>query len=353
MAEKVFWHVGLPKTGTTYLQSVLWANRRRLADQGVLLPGDSARQQMQASVVVREHPGLAKRPVEVRESWDRLVDDVAAHSGTAIISHEFFGAASAEQAAAAIARLAPAQVHVVVTARDLLSVVTSYWQEFVKHGFDRALDEFPEEERSYDEWTWAALDLKSVLRRWTGGLPPEQVHVVVLPPPNAPRRALVDEFARVVGFDATDFDTDQAQENSSLGVVEAELLRRLTPKLTGFTSARDRGVWIRSYLAQNKLVPRGGDRFLPSPERVAYLRERSTEIVDYLAASGFEIVGDLDRLRVPETLPDLRHPGSVTEAELWEAAADLFAIVLGDVRIFREHNTAMRRAGVASPHLDG
>jgi hypothetical protein len=351
LAERVFWHVGLPKTGTTYLQSVLWANRQRLAEQGVLLPGSSARQQMQASVVVREHPGLAKRSAEVRESWDRIRAEIAAHDGTAIVSHEFFGAATAEQAARGIAQLAPAEVHVVVTARDLLSVVTSYWQEFIKHGFDAALDEFPDVGRSYDEWSWAALDLKSVLQRWSPTLDPTRVHVVVLPEPGAPRRALVDEFAGVVGFDASEFDTDQAQENSSLGVVEAELLRRLTPSLTGFTSARDRGVWIRSYLAQNKLVPRGGDRFLPSPERVEELRQKATDIVGYLTASDFDVVGDLDRLRVPDELPVLRHPGSVTEAELWSAAAELFAIVLGDVRIFREHNTAMRKAGISSTHL--
>jgi hypothetical protein len=35
----VFFHVGLMKSGTTFLQGRLNANRRLLAEQGVLFPG--------------------------------------------------------------------------------------------------------------------------------------------------------------------------------------------------------------------------------------------------------------------------------------------------------------------------
>ena len=38
MAKRVFLHIGTPKTGTTHLQTVLWANRAKLAELGVLLP---------------------------------------------------------------------------------------------------------------------------------------------------------------------------------------------------------------------------------------------------------------------------------------------------------------------------
>ena len=31
MAARVFLHIGLPKTGTTYLQSVLWGSKAALA----------------------------------------------------------------------------------------------------------------------------------------------------------------------------------------------------------------------------------------------------------------------------------------------------------------------------------
>ena len=38
-SRRVFLHIGLHKTGTTYLQGVLRANRRRLAELGVFYPG--------------------------------------------------------------------------------------------------------------------------------------------------------------------------------------------------------------------------------------------------------------------------------------------------------------------------
>ena len=38
MSPRVFLHVGSPKTGTTFLQNVLWAQRDLAAQQGVSLP---------------------------------------------------------------------------------------------------------------------------------------------------------------------------------------------------------------------------------------------------------------------------------------------------------------------------
>ena len=35
MATRVYLHVGLPKTGTTFIQTVLWENRPALAEQGI------------------------------------------------------------------------------------------------------------------------------------------------------------------------------------------------------------------------------------------------------------------------------------------------------------------------------
>src|SRR5262249_27545191 len=36
---KVYLHIGEPKTGTTFIQQVMWSNRAELAAQGVVLPG--------------------------------------------------------------------------------------------------------------------------------------------------------------------------------------------------------------------------------------------------------------------------------------------------------------------------
>lgn len=354
MAAKVYLHVGLPKTGTTYLQSVLWANRDRLLEQDVLLPGKSAREQMWGTLTVRQHPGRLLRNPAAHEAWARIVDEANAWSGTAVISHEFFGAATEEQAAAAIAAFGDAEVHLVVTARDLLTVVASYWQEYIKHGFfDQTLEAFPPDGVDHDEWSWRALDLRAVLSRWSATIPAGRVHVVVLPGPDDPREELWVRFANVLGLiGAAEFDTDRARENGSLGVVEAELMRRIGEVSPDFVDAIDRGVWLRSYLAHGKLVPRGGDRARPSERRVDELRARADEAVAFITASGFDVVGDLERLRVPLSPPPGREPSVVDEGEIAAAAVETIGAMLIDVRRLRQENTALNKAAAERQRED-
>jgi hypothetical protein len=348
VADKVFLHVGLPKTGTTYLQSVLWANADALRAQDILLPGRSAREQMWATLQVRQHPGKHLRNPEALTAWERLRAEAETWPGTVVISHEFFGAATAEQAANAIAAFGDAEVHLVVTARDLLTVVSSYWQEYVKHGWhDVPLESFPPEGTSFEEWSWRTLDLEQVLARWSATLPPERVHVLVLPAPDEPRETLWLRFADVLGIaDADAFDTSHARENGSLAVVEAELMRRIGEGSPEFDNALDRGVWLRSYLAHGKLVPRGGERVRPSDERVAELRERAAAGVRFIEEAGFHVIGDLARLRVPPTGPSGRQPESVTDDEIARAGVDTIAAMLIDVRRLRRENTALKKAAV-------
>lgn len=61
MAARVFFHIGLPKTGTSFLQSILWSNREELRRQGMLLPDVERRDHLWASCVVRDDPHIARR----------------------------------------------------------------------------------------------------------------------------------------------------------------------------------------------------------------------------------------------------------------------------------------------------
>jgi hypothetical protein len=334
VAAKVFFHVGLPKTGTTYLQTILWNNRDELASQGILLPGFGPRQHLWASGAVREDPNLERRSPDAPRAWEELRSRINDWPGTAVISHEFFAGASEAQAARAVTDLAGAEVHVVVTARDTLSLVTARWQEFVKNGSSVRIEDYPASEVTdpHDEWDWGTMDVADVLRRWGATLPPARVHVLTLPKPSEPRETLWLRFAELLGIDPTRCDASGSDQNESLGVVEVELLRRINGDLVGFGSALNRGVWIRGYLAQGKLVPRKGEKFWPSPERVAELRERSERTVDFLEKQEYDVIGDLADLRTPASLPERRHPDTVTDGEMLAAATSTIAEMLTDVR---------------------
>jgi len=348
MARTVFIHIGLPKTGTTYLQTILWDNRDELIRQGVLLPGFGSRQHQWASAVVRGERRLRRRHRDAPAAWDDLVREIDAWPGTALVSHEFFAGATQEQAARAIAALGDAEVHVVVTARDTVSLVTARWQEFVKNGATTPVDDYPRSAQANprDAWGWDTMDVADVLLRWGDDLPPERVHVLTLPKPTEPRETLWLRFAKLVGIDPSTCDEGGSGANESLGVVEVELLRRVNGDLKGFGSPLRRGVWIRGYLAQGKLVPRKGEKFWPSPDRVAQLRERGDRAVDLLEAQGYDVVGDLEDLRTPTDLQQRRHPDSVTDAELVDAASATIAAMLTDVRkLTNQKRRADARAG--------
>ena len=125
MASQVFLHIGLPKTGTTYLQSVLWGSRTALAKDGFLLPGAGHREHLWAALELQERPNLAKRHPKAPGTLARLVKAVHEHPGPAILTHEFFCGAGREQAGRLVEQLAPAEVHVVITARDTLGMLTA------------------------------------------------------------------------------------------------------------------------------------------------------------------------------------------------------------------------------------
>ena len=344
MARRVFFHIGLPKTGTTYLQTLMWNNHQELKRQGILLPGESGREHLWASGAVREDSNIGRRGPEAPHAWERLTDEINQWGDTAVVSHEFFAAASAEQVKSAFSVLGDAEVDVVVTARDTLSLVTARWQEFVKNGSTAPIDDYPltEETEPANEWDWGTLDLADVLRRWGASLPAERLHVLTLPKPSEPRETLWLRFADLIGIDPASCSTEGSVQNESLGVVEVELLRRINRDLKGFSSAQDRGNWIRGYLAQGKLVPRGGEKFWPSPGRVAELRDRGDRIVEDVIAAGYHVIGDVEDLRTPAELPTRRHPDSVTDTEIAAAASAVIAEMMVDVRRLTRENRALQ-----------
>ncbi len=350
MAARVFLHVGLPKTATTYLQTILWANRAVLEEQELRLPGAARQDHLWSSRIIREDPAFEKANEHRRSAWERLRADVAAWPGTALISHEFFAASSAEQAARMVADLAPAEVHLVVTGRDPLGLFTASWQESIKNRDTTPMSDYARTEsaESTAVWNWRTLDIHRVLERWSPAFPPDRVHVLPLPGPGAARREVWDRFASLLGVDPYSVDLSESFPNASMGVVETETLRRINQHLDSFSSAIDRGTYIRTFLADERLVPRGGDPFWPGEERAAEIRARGRAAVDYIAAQGFDVVGDLDELLVPDEQPDRRVPESVTEGEVAEVAVELVARLLHDIRDLRHQRRGLRGELVAS-----
>ena len=341
MADRVVVHVGTPKAGTTYLQTLLWANRERLAGAGTLVPGTRPFEHNQAAAAVRSG-GRAPRVTAV---WHRLLEEVARHPGTALLSNEWFSLAGPRRAREALAEFAGAEVHVVVTARDLAGVVPAGWQETLKLGRGGSLGDFIAGlERPRERWSYWTLDPAWVLRRWGSDLDPSHVHVVTVPLRRDDPDLLWRRFASVVGVPHDVVDTAAGgRANESLGVESARLLEVLGPRLRAAVDADDdmwSGYrWLRRYLSHSVLVPRKGGRIGLAEAEFDALRERSRAAAREIAARGYDVAGDLEELNAAAYDPTQRRPDDIPDREVLEHAADLVADLLRDLRATSDSGT--------------
>lgn len=355
MVARVLLHIGLPKTATSYLQTIVWSHRDLLRERGVVVPGTERRDHLWASRTVREERQQTRAPEAHRTAWERLRAELAAADDdlTGLVSHEFFAAASAAQAQSMVQALAPAEVRLVVTAREPLGLFAASWQESLKNGATTPMSEYGRSvsRRPADIWNWRTLDLRLVLQRWGSAVPPERSHVLVLDP-TAPREDVWRRFAGILGIDPHGFDLDESFPNTSMGLAQAEALRRVNERLTGFGRAFDRGVWIRSFLADERLVPQDGERYWPEPDQVEDCRRRGEAAVRLLRSEPYDVVGDITQLLVPDLLEERRRPASVTDAEVAAVSVDLVATMLEDVRRLSGQATRSRRESGPDGALD-
>ncbi len=330
MARRVFWHIGLPKTGTTYLQGILWDNQEALRASGLLLPGIGHREHLWAALEVQERD-MTRRAPKAAGAWERVIAEIEAFDGDVLLTHEFFCGATREQAERAIARLAPAEIHVIVTARHTAAMFAAGWQERVKNGGVADLRALAATGGDA-EFGWRTWDLGDVLERWTTGLPADQVHVLPMPGRNEPADRHWQNFREVLGLPDA-YAAPPVPANRRLGVVQVELLRRMNRHLLeAMPHAVDRGTLIRGYLAEEKLADQESERFALPAELLEECRARAGRAVELIRARGLHVMGDPTSLLVPAQLPAAREVESVTEAEMLEAAGQLLAAVMLDHR---------------------
>lgn len=334
MADRVVIHVGAPKSGTTYLQSILWANQSALREAGLLLPGSTMFDHNLLSTYVRsERPG--RRAVR---AWQRMVEGVNAWPGTAVLSNEWFSLANEQQAAQALDAFARAEMHVVCTARDFVSIAPAAWQERLKLGHAVSLGDFIASlEAPEARWSWWTLDPATVLERWGAALPVAQVHVVTVPSSAGQPDLLWERFAGTCKIPPGACDLSRSTANESLGAESARLLQLLGPRLRNTIDA-DKSEWtaqyrwLRRYVGHELLVPRGGSKIALREDDAATLRLRSGQSIDRLKAAGYDVAGDLCELVPANAAPSAVHPDEVSDAALLEVASDLVVDLLRRVR---------------------
>jgi glycosyltransferase involved in cell wall biosynthesis len=338
VAKRVFLHVGAPKSGTTFLQTVLWNNRALLEADNILLPGRDLFDYNLAMTAIRNPEPRNKLQQRAKATWRRLRAEMDAWPGDAVVTNEWFVRADAEQAARGRHDLADTELHIVYTARAFVHQIPAAWQETLKLGRGWSMSDFISGlDDDQAQWSWWALDPALALERWAGDLPPDRIHVVTVPPKGSDPGLLWKRLCSVLGIDPQRYDATTAEANESLGAEAAGLLERMGPELRAAIGADDapwteQYRWIRRYLGHELLVPLGGSRIGADAEQAAALHDRSVAVANALGEAGYDIVGDLDDLRLADPPAGSRDPSTVTDSEMLDVAVPLVADLFARVR---------------------
>lgn len=326
--QRVVLHVGLPKTGTTYLQGLLADHRDELRAAGVLYPFLRPGAMFHGAVEIRgSHAKFGLSAAEVAGTWEALCARARGFDGTTVLSHEVLAGATPVQVRRALAPLSGLEVHVVVTARDLGRQATAHWQEEVKLGARFSFRELERTQLRADSGRdagpdaggvrphfWHAQDLADALRRWTVSIPSDRAHLVVAPRPGAPVDELWRRFAAALGvapdvLDATPAST--ASANASLGAAEVAHLRAVNRALD---DRLDRAAYTRLVkrgYAEGTLAARGGRPARTPADLGDVLGAATSAWTAEVRAAGYRVHGDLDELRPVLADPGDPHPDDV------------------------------------------
>lgn len=342
----VFLHIGSPKTGTTFVQDMLWANREALADDGVLVPGHYRYARVQAA---RDLLGWEADDGDLPSSWRRLAAETMRWSGrSAIISQEFLCWASTAQIRAMVDSFTPSQVEIVLTVRDLVRLVPAQWQTAMRQRNTWTLDEYADavagttqskRAKSAARHFWRRQDYGPIVSRFADAVGLDHVQVVTLPPSGSDPNLLWQRFCA-----ACDLDVDRTESgevsHESLGAASTELMRRLNAHpaieelpMRAYQKSVN-GALSRRVLAHRRSREPG--LALPAGHQQWAERE-AARIIDDLKATRVRVVGDLDDLvpRPPRAAPVA--PETLPPDELLDAAID------GLAGLAAEHATLQRK----------
>jgi hypothetical protein len=335
-------HVGIHKTGTTALQSVLAAQRPVLDSLGVTYPDPSDSPDHHKSSLALSNTKWGRSPQEGRgvnpDHWPVLVSMVKAATGRSVVSSEFFGDLRGSAGRRFVQDLGKDRLHVVIGMRPLSLVLASAWQQRLKLG-----ESYPFEQWLRDVYMgarrtknprdfWSRYAYGEAVRRWTSRVGVENVSVLVLDDVDHSWQPRV--FEALLALPAgTLTDVPASIVNRSLTGAEAEGLRRANELMKGRIGWEVYEPMIRIGAVLSMI-----ERRAPGPEEPriavpAWAVEQAVadgqDSVREIAKSGVRVIGDLDSLgRVPARLAAVLGVGQDATAQPRLLPVEAFAQAL-------------------------
>lgn len=346
-------HIGLQKTGTSYLQALLWDQQQRLADDGVaLVPGErDDNDQLMLHVTQRYVEG--RDPATVPGALERFRAEMETTTAPQVVySNESLADAPDVQIAALLEACGDREIHVVITARDLGRLIPSAWQQLIKAGsvttYDRFLTELSVVPDDPAGTRWSNRHLPHLVAKWGRFVGNEHVHLVTVPPAGAAPELLLERFCAAIEIDPAPLRAVRAGvANPGLGNVSTEVLRQVNAALPAELrkSRRTYGSVVKRYFVKDVLSgfgELGGPRLKIPTAHEAWVRKVSAEHNAALAASGCQVIGDLaDLVPADASFLDQEPPRPEQVNEL--AAAAIAELLAARMKTRRARARATRR----------
>ena len=231
-------HIGPHKTGTTSIQSALFAAQDQLPAHGVEFPGHT-RHPMEAALAAVARPGMMGDAVPTERHWTKLVGQVRdTGDRTAVISSEFFADADDDETVARIVGdLGGDRVHILVTLRPLAKIMPSQWQQYVQNGLRMGYEDWLKHmlrKAPYEQPTpsfWRRHRHDRLVARWARAVGADRVTVVVVD--DRDRGGLLRTFEALLGLPERLLQPVPDTANRSLTLAETEMLRNLNKEFRG------------------------------------------------------------------------------------------------------------------------
>lgn len=302
----MFLHVGTMKSATTYLQGLFDRNAERLSEAGVWWPSSAS-----SFLAVADFRGTqdVDRPGRAG-AWRRFAGAVQRYDGNVLLSNELLAPLGKPKIERLAADLAPAELRVILTARDLARVIPSHWQTTLKNGSQLPWSDFaatvcrdapPDDHPSSAQlwaWFWRRHDVPEIARRWVAATGASGFHLVTVPQRTAESTTVARRFAAALAVELPAL-VEPAFANSSMGAHSAELLRRLNQG----TGERSRSYYrwgVKEGLGV-ALAKRAREEpgFGLSRTQDAWVQGRARRLIEETSRFGGSVHGDLADLQPP------------------------------------------------------
>ena len=322
--DAILVHIGMRKTGTTAMQSLLGAAREDLQKHGVRYPGTMASHHIEArSLLGRPDGRLArdKRVVPTLEAWEKLAAEARGSSGRVVISSEFLSYAKPADVQRLVDSLPLDRLRIIVGVRDLAPVAMSSWQQDLKTGmYIHPLDRWMEDNfrrtttesavEDLDRPTfWDLSDAGAIVSRWTEAVGAERMYVVVMK--DRDRAQLPSTFEQLLGVPSGTLASREAKvANRSMTEVEAEFVRRVNRALKGKLDWPEYTSLIRygmvHHIVETRTPAAGEEKPVLPDWALAETAEANRNSAKTIADLGVHVIGDMADLT-----PDVGVAGDV------------------------------------------